>query len=226
MRFKIYIFLTLFLTNFLLYADNIDFLSQIKSSEKLSKGIGLRKLSVKEQLALNEILNSAYNLGVKDANKNGENFKKNKARGGVQFQNAFYETQVDEAEDDIVKLKNGGIVQISFGFLGFVRFNADAVLFKDGDNWKIWIEDKKVFNCKVIKSPILRPNGTAEKVSISEMMGNGSIIKALDGSLYQVGDFHRIETALWLSLSDGLLINGNRWLNFDEGEIVDVQKIR
>ena len=106
-------------------------------------------------------------------------------------------------------------------------FRKDAVLFKDGSKWEIWIEGKKVYKCDMLKAPTRRASGTGEVVCISEIKGEGKILMMLDGSIYEVDDLNTIDTALWLGNSDALLIDGTRLINFDEAdEIIDVTKLK
>ena len=146
---------------------------------------------------------------------------------GVAARQPVYITKIDDDKDDILKLDNGGIVEITRGFLGFVGFRKDAVLYKDGGRWKIWIEGKKAFDCDVLKAPPLRPRSSGDVISISEVKGEGAILTTLRGSIYEVGDLHVLETSLWLGNFEALLIDGNRLLNLDEGgEIIDVTKLK
>ena len=62
-------------------------------------------------------------------------------------------TKIDEDNGDILKLENDGIVEISSGYLGYVGYRKDALLFKDGRQWKLWIEGKKVFKVDLLRSP-------------------------------------------------------------------------
>ena len=48
----------------------------------------------------------------------------------------------------------------------------------------------------------------------------------LDGSIYEVDFVDQITTVLWLGVEDALLINGNELINFDQGELVNVVRIR
>ena len=136
-----------------------------------------------------------------------------------------YVTKVDSDEDDVVILENGAFVKITWGYLGYVGWRKDAVLFKEGLQWKIWIEGKKAFNCELLKAPQLRGQG-AQVVHISEVLGNGSIIKMLDGSLFEVNSLNTIDTVLWLGVSGGLLINESKLINFDEGELIEVTRLK
>lgn len=210
-------------------AEEIDFLTIIKNSPETCKALGIEKLTKDEQATLNALLNRAYQLGAEHQTQ-GENPipAKPVQLGAVRVPAApVYITKIDEDNDDVLKLDNGGIVEITRGYLGYVGYRKDAVLYKDGSSWKIWIEGKKAFSCDILRAPENQPSGFGESVYISEVKGDGKILTTLEGSLYEVDDLHTIETSLWLGLFDALLINGTQLLNLDEGgEIVDVTKIR
>lgn len=138
-----------------------------------------------------------------------------------------YITKIDEDKDDVLILANGCVVEITRGFLGFVGFRKDVVLFKHGSRWKIWIEGKEVYNCNILKAPSGRATGSGQTVYISEVKGDGKILMMLDGAIYEVDDLNTIDTALWLGNSDALLIDGKRLINFDDAdEIIDVTKLK
>ena len=153
--------------------------------------------------------------------------KPKEAGAGVAAKQPVYITKIDEDKDDILKLDNGAIVKITRGLLGLVGLRKDAVLYKDGGRWKIWIEGKKAFDCDVLKAPPLRPRSSGVVISISEVKGEGAILTTLRGSTYEVGDIHVFKTSLWLGNFEALLIDGNRLLNLEEGsEIIDVTKLK
>lgn len=226
---KTIILTALFLVAHVCGAEEIDFLTIIKKSPETSKAVGLAKLTKGEQATLNALLNRAYQLGAEQQAQGKKQVPAKPVQPGAARAPAapVYITKIDEDKNDVLKLTNGGIVEITRGFLGFVGFRKDAVLYKDGRGWKIWIEGKKAFSCDILKAPDRRPSSSGESVSISEVKGNGKILTTLVGSLYEVGDLHTIETALWLGPFEALLIDGTRLLNLDEGgEIIDVTKIR
>ncbi len=137
-----------------------------------------------------------------------------------------YSTKITKNVNDTLVLANGGIVTISLGYLGYLGFQADAVLFRDGSNWKIWIKGKKTFNCDILKSPSVAATENGESVFIAEVKKNGKILKMLNGDVYMVGDFNHIDTMLWLGSSDALLIDGKRLINFDAADaIIEVTKL-
>ena len=221
--------ITIFTTSFS-NGDEIDFISILKGSPEAAKAVGLGKLTLEEQQALNALLNRAYQLGAENKVKQKQSAsqpKRPKPKNRTFASNSVYITKIDENNGDILKFDNGGIVEITLGFLGFVGFRKDAVLFKDGFGWKIWIEGKRAFKCDLLKAPETRSSGSGNEVYISEVKGDGKILIMADGSMYEVDDLYTIETSLWLGNSAALLIDGNRMLNLDEGgEIIDVTKLK
>ena len=226
---KAIILTTLILAAHICGAEEIDFLTTIKKSPKTSKALGIQKLTNDEQVTLNALLNRAYQMGAEhQAQPNSQVPAKPVQAGAARaVASPVFITKIDEDKGDVLKLANGAVVEITRGFLGFVGFRKDAVLYKESRGWKIWIEGKKAFSCDVLKAPDNRPSGAGESVSISEVKGGGKILTSLGGSLYEVGDLHTIETSLWLGPFEALLIDGTRLLNLDNGgEIIDVTKIR
>ena len=226
---KTYILAVLILLSQICGAEDIDFLTIIKNSPENSKALGLQKLNPAEQAALNDLLNRAYRLGAeRQAPPNNQAPARPIQPGAAQAAaQPVYITKIDEDENDVLKLANGAVVEITMGFIGFVGFRKDAVLYKDGGSWKIWIEGKKAFSCDVLKAPDNRPSGAGELISISEVKGNGEILTSLNGSLYEVNDLNKIDTALWLGPFEALLIDGSKLLNLEEGdEVIEVTKMR
>ena len=70
----------------------------------------------------------------------------------------LYKTRISEEKNDILKLDNGGVVEVTLGFVGFVGYNKKALLFKEGGRWKIWIEGKKTFPVEILKAPTSPPS--------------------------------------------------------------------
>jgi len=137
-----------------------------------------------------------------------------------------FKSKIDEDNDDILKLDNGAIIEVTMGFLGFIGFRKDCIVFKSGYGWKIWIEGKKVFPCDILKEPDYFTSIDIKEVTISEVSDNGEIIYLTDGSVYEVS-YQSYETTLWLGYSSALLINGYQIINLDEGsEMIDVIKIK
>lgn len=83
---------------------------------------------------------------------------------------AVYKTKITEEKSDILKLENGAIVEVKFGFVGFIGFNKKALLYPEGGGWKIWIEDKKSFPVEVLKAPTMPPRYVTTIGEILELL--------------------------------------------------------
>ena len=145
--------------------------------------------------------------------------KKSLSDGTIAFQ-----TKIDDESGDIIKLENGAIVEIS-SYFGYLGYRKNVVLYGSGHRCNIWIAGKKSYKCELLKTPGGRGE-PAKEVHISEVKGNGTILKMLDGSIYEVDVIDEIHTTLWLGISDGLLINGTTLINFDADEAVTVHRIK
>lgn len=119
-------------------------------------------------------------------------------------------------------MENDAVVEITSGFIGFRK---TAILLIKDSKCHIWIEDKRLFNCTLLKAPFGYAY-PAKKVFIYDILGDGSIIKMMDGSIYEVDSLDTIYTSLWIGFSNGILLNNTELLNLDEGEMVHVNKLR
>lgn len=69
-----------------------------------------------------------------------------------------YKTVIeDDKGSDIYKLENGGIVEVTMGYVGYVGYRKKALLFPDGGRWKLWIEGKKSYPVEILKAPTSAP---------------------------------------------------------------------
>ena len=135
-------------------------------------------------------------------------------------------TKVKSDKDDVLILENGGIVKISSGYLGYVGYRKDAVLFKSGSSWFIWVSGKKAYKCELIDSPAGKAV-PATKTSVKQVKGNGSFVETDDGSIYQVDQLNTITTALWFGTTEVLILDDSKMLNLSTGgEMVDVTKLK
>lgn len=83
---------------------------------------------------------------------------------------AVYKTRITEEKSEILKLENGAIVEVKFGFVGFIGFNKRALLYPEGGGWKIWIEDKKSFPVEILKAPAMPPQYVTTIGEILELL--------------------------------------------------------
>lgn len=81
----------------------------------------------------------------------------------------IYRTVVESDKGgNIFILQNGAIVEVSFGFVGFIGFGKKALLYPESGSWKLWIEGKSVFNVSILKNPEGLPTYA---VTVSDILG-------------------------------------------------------
>jgi hypothetical protein len=136
-----------------------------------------------------------------------------------------YKTKIDSDSGDVLILRNGAVVEVTSGYVGYIGYSKDAVLFKSGSNWRIWIEGKRAYPCKILKAPA-GTNLMVREVSISTVAKDGEILVLSDGSVYEVSSIDTIHTSLWLSSTSVLLLDNSEMINLDDGDLVRVTKLR
>ncbi|MBU0711199.1 hypothetical protein KKA87_04655 [bacterium] len=137
-----------------------------------------------------------------------------------------FKSKINEDNDDVLILDNGAIIEISSGFLGYLGYRKNCIVYKSGYGWKIWIEGKGTFLCDILKEPIHLATFDVNEVSISKVSDNGELIFLTNGSIYKVS-YQSYETTLWLGYSSVLLIDDHQIINLDErSEIIDVIRIK
>ena len=78
-----------------------------------------------------------------------------------------FKTKVSEENGQILKLSNNAVVEVGFGYIGYIGYGKNALLFREGATWKLWIEGKKTFPVEVLRAP----SGTPRYVTtVSEML--------------------------------------------------------
>ena len=54
-------------------------------------------------------------------------------------------TKVESGDDDIVRLANGAVVEVTSGYLGYAGYRKDAVLLLTGSRCRLWIQGKRSY---------------------------------------------------------------------------------
>jgi len=76
-----------------------------------------------------------------------------------------------------------------------------------------------------VAGAVARRNG-AEKHWIKRVIANGAVLELEDGSLWEVDSIDRIDSALWLPLTNVVLVDGEKIINVDDNETVEVKRVR
>lgn len=64
-----------------------------------------------------------------------------------------FKTKVSEENGQILKLANNAVVEVGFGYIGYIGYGKTALLFREGAAWKIWIEGKRTFSAELLRPP-------------------------------------------------------------------------
>jgi hypothetical protein len=69
-----------------------------------------------------------------------------------------YKTFIEEDKgSDVYKLGNGGIVEVTVGYVGHVGYRKKVLLFPEGASWKMWIDGKQSYPVDLLKAPTSAP---------------------------------------------------------------------
>ena len=196
-----------------------DLLSVLIAQPGLAERLGVAKLTAEERAAWNEVLNMVLQAGSQMPALPPSPSGVGATGADVQV----YESTVDEADGDVVQLSNGAVVEVT-GYLGYVGYRRDGILIKQGRSWRIWIEGKRTFTARVLREPS-RGGRSGEVVSVSEVLGNGAILRLADGRMLEVDSIDQIYTGIWLPYFDAILVGGYELLNLDSGEKISVRAI-
>ena len=62
-----------------------------------------------------------------------------------------YEVEIDKHSEDIFKLVDGSVLEkTSSGYVGYVGYREDAILYKDGERWNLCVNDSS-FKVDILK---------------------------------------------------------------------------
>lgn len=201
----------------------VDIAALIRADPALAGALGVSKLTPDEVYAWNQLLNNLLaGKGLPDAlaAARGEGITTPSRKA------AAFVTKLDSEAYTVLRLRNGAIVEVTSGYVGYIGYSNDVVLIDQGSGCRIWIEGKQAFPCQVLKSPATRPS-YAELVVISEVEGDGARLVMVDGSIFEVSSFNRFDASRWLGRSEALLIDGSRLVNLEEpGGVIEVVRIK
>ena len=142
-----------------------------------------------------------------------------------------YETSLNKVEEmDTLILNNGVVVKLNLASYIIHIYSyvpQYALLYKQrSGTWRVWVEGHGDYQCEILKVPSPAPKATkAEAVRIDEVMSDGSVVKMLDGRIFEVRG-GRGDASRWIGYDDGILLEGRRLLNIDRDDIIEVSQLR
>ncbi|HEY0862745.1 MAG TPA: hypothetical protein VGD97_01470 [Lacunisphaera sp.] len=213
--------------------STLDYLAVLSRDAETSKNLGLSKLSESERAEWNKVLAAVYQLGIESAkttvtNQGPLNQSRDTAGPLSADRNAaIWMTKADLEGEEIIKLRNGAVFEVEIGIVGF-GYGREVALIKEGMRWSLWIEGKREFRGRLLKMPEIGKPSSFKRSSIESVSSDGSIVKLIDGSIYEIDPLGRIDTSLWLTGSEVFVVNGSTLLNAsgDGGSSIQARLLR
>jgi len=203
-------------------AGQEDILEILMARPGLAERLGIDKLTPEEREAWNEVLNAMLSAG-RQMSASGEGLPGPGVGDVGDVGVAVFESTVEAADGSIIRLSNGAVVEVS-GYLGYVGPPGRGLLVRQGRSWRLWIEGREALTVRLISEPE-RGGRAGELVSVSEILGDGAILRLTDGRTLEVGTIDRVSSGIWLPFFNAILIGGYELLNLDKGEKVSVRVI-
>jgi len=134
-----------------------------------------------------------------------------------------YITNITKQNNDSLLLGNDAVVTVTDKIPGLVKLNNKCVLFKDGPDSKIWIEDKETYTCDVVRVPQVGKPRDYSFVKVMKIAKGGATMTLLDGSILiadAIGE--QVKISALLPPLDGLLLDSGELLILGVGISVKV----
>jgi hypothetical protein len=128
-------------------------------------------------------------------------------------------SQVAETNQSLVRLRSGAAVEV-ISYLGYVGYNATAVLLLKGRSCEIYLNGNAK-QCQVLTSP--RSTESGFKTSVTDVRANGAVLDLFLHGFYEV-TVDSWRTTLW-SFQDVVLVGGHKLINLSDGTSVQVQPL-
>lgn len=212
------------------FAD-VDYIAKISENRDMAQRLGIPKLNDTERAEWNRILAAIYTMGVDSARQSSPaNQHAGQRPGGdktvsAESGGAVWLSRADLEGESIVKLRNGAIFEVSTGFAG-IGYGREVALIKEGTRWSLWIEGKREFRGELLKPPSVGSSVSFRRSSIQSVSSDGEIVKLIDGSVNEIESLDRIDTSLWLSASEILIIGDSSMLNPNDSNSKIVHFVR
>lgn len=126
-----------------------------------------------------------------------------------------YRTRVADQAGDRVTLENRAEVRLTSGRLRMLSgFRPDAVLFRLGLRWSLWIDGEGLYECELEERPG-EPAREAILGRLAEISADGSTLILDDRSKYEVEARDAATAARWRAGERVLVLEASRAINLD-----------
>lgn len=212
-------------------AAETNVVAELGRNPEMSRKLGLEKLSSEEKEEWNRLLTTAYLAGVAtgrtnralpgvfDAPAKDEAQKKSASR--------LWLSKADLDSDDVVKLENGAIFKVSSGLVG-VGLRREVALIQEGSRWSLWVSRKRVYRGELLRAPDSGKPIAFRRATISSVSSDGSVIKMLDESIYEIDPLGQIHTMLWLPTTEVFVLETGKIFDASGsgGELIDCRRLK
>jgi hypothetical protein len=198
----------------------VNYVSELSKNQDLAKRLGLSKLNEAERAEWNRVLAAVYAMGATSSTSSSPSGNtqidqptpkvKSEVSGG-----SVWISRADLDGKDIIMLRNGAIFKVSVGYVG-VGIGRDVALIKEGARWSLWVEGKREFRGELLKPPSFGSPVNFRRSSIQSVSSDGGLVSLIDNSVYEIYVVDRIDTSLWLPVSEVIIINNILLINPDD----------
>lgn len=142
--------------------------------------------------------------------------------------NNVHVTTIADRRGDTFELSNGAVFEkTSYGYVAYIGFQPDALLFSRRGEARLWIEDHGVMGGDLIRAPRTRANAEGSLVDVMQVRGNGEFLQLLAGSLLEVDPVDVVTTMVWIGPFEAILLSDGRLFNLDEGsDVIRIVAVR
>lgn len=212
-------------------AEEPNLVAELSRDSAMAKKLGLQKLSQEERDEWNRLLTTAHLAGVTSGGTNQNRLGDSGAQSSEATQKKgalrLWLSKADLESDEVVKLDNGAVFNISSGSVG-VGIRREVALIEDGSRWSLWISRKRVYRGELLRAPENGKPITFSKATISSVSQDGSLLTMLDSSIYEIELLGRIHTMLWLPATEVFVLENGKMLNASDsgGELIDCRRLK
>lgn len=130
--------------------------------------------------------------------------------------------KIDKENDGVLILGNKAVVQVTGSYLGYLGYNTDCLLFRDGARWKILIKGKQPIPCDLLREPEYGVQVEFSLVSIREIRAEAGIVILSDGRIFKVNQFDQFGLRFIRFPQDAVLLGSEELIIIDDWTKVSV----
>jgi hypothetical protein len=195
-----------------------NFIAELAKDPDSVRKLGLNKLTQSEQDEWNRLLSAVYAASKGESSTPQSSTASNQLSSRVEAPGAsgqIWLSRADLSSEDVIRLENGAVFQVSIGVVG-VGIRREVGLIREATRWSLWVSGKRVYRGDLLRPPDIGKPLSFTKTSITSVASDGSLLTMLDGTVYEVDLVNRVDTTIWLPVSDVLILENGRIINLND----------